>query len=171
MIRKKLIILGYPSVGKTSLVARWTRGIFSDRYLTTIGVKIEKKTIDANGESVLLQIWDLAGDVEIKGPAQAYIRGADLCLLVADGTRKDTLRGLLGLWADVMRQVGPIPVALALNKADLPDEWAVSDREISRIRNKGMSVFKTSAKSGEGVEDAFIELARQTLPASMRGVA
>jgi small GTP-binding protein len=171
VIRKKLILLGYPSVGKTSLVARWTRGIFSERYLTTIGVKIDKKAVEVDGQEVILQIWDLAGDVEIKGPAQAYIRGADICLLVADGTRKETLRALLGLWGEVMRQVGKIPVALALNKADLPEKWVISEAEISRIRKKGVPVFKTSAKSGGGVEEAFIDLTHRSLQRSLRGVA
>jgi small GTP-binding protein len=171
MVRRKVILLGCPAVGKTSLVARWTKGIFSDRYLATVGVKINKKTVEFDGSTVMLQIWDLAGDVEIKGPAQAYIRGAHACLLVADGTRKDTLGLSLKLLEQGTRELGQIPVALAVNKADLVEKWAVSDAEIASIEKLGISVFKTSAKSGIGVEQAFFDLARKTVGTSIKGVA
>src|SRR5689334_13205249 len=64
MFRRKLILVGSPGVGKTSLATRFTKGIFSDRYLTTIGVKIEKKTIWINGEEINIQFLDVAGTTE-----------------------------------------------------------------------------------------------------------
>src|SRR5262245_56687443 len=116
--RKKLALIGAPGVGKTSLVARWVRGIFSEKYLSTIGVKIDKKSVVVNGEEISFQVWDLAGDIELKGTARAYIRGTDACLLVADGTRRDTLDAAVLLAAQVREQVGRIAFCLIVNKSD-----------------------------------------------------
>lgn len=163
MLRKKLILLGAPQVGKTSLVARWVKGIFSDRYLSTIGVKVEKKQIEIGKESLSLQIWDLMGDIDISGPALTYIRGASAMLLVADGTRLETVYQALNLASLVISKVGHIPCALALNKLDQEQSWEVGGALISQLEKQGWSVLKTSALTGAGVEAVFMHLAFQLL--------
>jgi nucleoside-triphosphatase THEP1 len=62
MIQKKVCMVGTSGVGKTSLVAKFVHSIFSDKYLTAVGVKIDKKTVTVDGNEVMLMIWDLAGD-------------------------------------------------------------------------------------------------------------
>jgi len=86
-LQKKICMLGAFSVGKTSLVKRYVDSVFSETYLTTVGVKIDKKVIDLSGRTVNLILWDLAGEDDINAFRMAYLRGAAGYVLVADGTR------------------------------------------------------------------------------------
>src|SRR4051812_29872267 len=85
MIQKKVCMIGTTAVGKTSLVARFVHSIFSDKYLTTVGVKIDKKVVAPDGTEVTLIIWDLAGDDDFQRLQTSYLRGTGGYLLVADG--------------------------------------------------------------------------------------
>jgi small GTP-binding protein len=87
MIQKKVCLLGTSGVGKTSLVAQFVHSMFSDKYLTTVGVKIDKKSMAVDGTEVTLVIWDLAGDDDFQRLQISYLRGTSGYLLVADGTR------------------------------------------------------------------------------------
>ncbi|MFN6951418.1 MAG: Rab family GTPase, partial [Albidovulum sp.] len=86
MIQKKICLLGAFAVGKTSLVARFVRSTFSDKYLTTVGVKIDRKDLDLPGTPVTLMLWDLAGEDEFNTVQMSYLRGSAGLLIVADGT-------------------------------------------------------------------------------------
>ena len=97
MIEKKICMLGSFAVGKTSLVTRFVTSIFSDRYLTTIGVKIDKKIVSLAGRDITLIVWDIHGDDEFQRIRTSYLRGASGYLLVVDGTRRDTLATAMGL--------------------------------------------------------------------------
>lgn len=154
-----MCMLGAFSVGKTSLVRRYVESVFSDAYLTTVGVKIDKKTVEVNGQPVALILWDIAGEDEVASVRMSYLRGAAGYLLVADGTRAATLEVARSLRARVEAELGPLPFVLLLNKADLVAEWAVTDEELNALRSSGWSMRLTSAKTGAGVEDAFRELA------------
>jgi len=90
-LQKKICMLGGFSVGKTSLVKRYVQSVFSETYLTTVGVKIDKKTVDLPERSVNLILWDLAGEDDIGSLRITYLRGAAGYVLVADGTRPATL--------------------------------------------------------------------------------
>ena len=91
MIQKKLCMIGAFAVGKTSLVARFVKSIFSEKYLTTVGVKIDKKTLGVGDQEVTLIVWDLAGEDEFLQVRMSYLRGSAGYFLVADGTRRATL--------------------------------------------------------------------------------
>ena len=160
MIQKKVCLLGTSGVGKTSLVARFVHSLFSDKYLTTVGVKIDKKTIPVDGTEVTLVIWDLAGDDDFQRLEASYLRGTSGYLLVADGTRRVTLDLALELQKRVAATLGPAPFILALNKVDLAPQWEVDEARIAALAADHFKVIKTSAKDGAGVEGAFSDLAR-----------
>src|SRR5207302_7436931 len=85
-LQKKICVLGGFGVGKTSLVKRYIESIFSESYLTTVGVKIDKKTVDLTDRIVNLILWDIAGEDDLSSLRVAYLRGSAGYLLVADGT-------------------------------------------------------------------------------------
>jgi small GTP-binding protein len=161
MIQKKVCLLGTSGVGKTSLVARFVHSMFSEKYLTTVGVKIDKKTVNVGDTEVMLMIWDLAGDDDFQRLQASYLRGTSGFLLVADGTRATTLDHVLELKERVAGEMGAAPFILALNKADLAPQWEIDDARLAALARDGWSVIKTSAKAGEHVEEAFVELARR----------
>ncbi len=109
MIKKKVCMLGAFAVGKTSLVQRFVHSIFSEKYKTTLGVKIDKKSIDIDDAPVELILWDLAGEDEFMKVRNSYLRGSAGYLLVADGTRPETLGIAEQLKSRVNDEVGEIP--------------------------------------------------------------
>jgi small GTP-binding protein len=159
MLQKKVCMLGAFGVGKTSLVRRYVQSIFSDNYLTTVGVKIEKKTLEIDGESLILLLWDIAGEDEVAPIRTSYLRGAAGYFLVADGTRAETLDTARSIQSRVEAEVGAVPFLLLLNKADLQESWDVSDDALATLESAGWGIVRTSAKTGRGVEEAFQELA------------
>lgn len=160
MLQKKICMLGGFSVGKTSLVKRYVQSIFSETYLTTVGVKIDKKTVDLPDDKVVsLILWDLAGEDDMGSLNMSYLRGSAGYVLVADGTRPATLEMALSLRRRVEADIGALPFVLLLNKNDLTEQWAVSDEALEDLRQNGWWVRSSSARTGEGVEDAFRDLA------------
>ena len=165
MIQKKICMLGATGVGKTSLVSRYVLSVFSDKYLTTIGVKVDKKTVPVDGNEVTLLLWDIYGQDEFQTVRTSYLKGASGYLLVADGTRQLTLDTARELQKTAEGVVGRVPFVLVLNKSDLAGEWRLDDKAILKMANEGWTIIKTSAKTGEGVEEAFLTLARKVVAA------
>lgn len=163
MIRKKVCMLGAFAVGKTSLVQRFVKSIFNERYLTSLGVKIDKKSVAIDGQDVELILWDLEGEDEFLTVRLSYLRGSSGFLLVVDGTRAETLDTALALRDKVEAEFGKMPFAVLINKADLADEWNIDAGAIGRLAARGWIVLETSAKTGQGVEDAFHSLATAML--------
>jgi len=161
VIQKKVCMLGAYAVGKTSLVQRFVKDVFSDTYQTTVGVKITKKTIAVGGEDLSLLLWDLHGDDEFQTVHASYLRGASGALLVADGTRASTLERALELQRRLRAAAGEVPVQWILNKNDLEDDWVVNDERLLELELEPAVVLRTSAKTGDRVEDAFQALARR----------
>ena len=161
MLQKKICLLGAFGVGKTSLVRRFVASIFSDNYLTTVGVKIDKKVMSAvNGsEPMALILWDIAGEDEVAAVRVSYLRGAAGYLLVVDGTRPETLDTAESIQARIGAEIGNVPFIALLNKSDLQDEWALSAERIAALEAAGWTFARTSAKTGMGVEACFEDLA------------
>jgi len=160
VIRKKICMLGGFAVGKTSLVQQYVKGIFSEKYHATVGVKIDKKTVTVEDREVALIIWDIAGEKDFFKMRQSYLRGAAGYLVVVDGTRRDTLQVAFDAHSMANSQSGPgTPSVLLANKADLHAEWTITPQDISGLTDQRWTVFLTSAKTGENVELAFQTLA------------
>ena len=166
-VSKKMCLIGVFGVGKTSLIRRFVDGQFSDQYLSTVGVKISRKTIVLPPESapdhdLQLLVWDLEGHTKFKSIAPSYLQGSKGALVVADVSRPETIERIpehLSLFYSVNPQ-GKIIVAL--NKVDLIDpEKAVKifHSTQSLYRERVLSIYQTSAKTGEYVDKIFEELA------------
>jgi small GTP-binding protein len=171
-ISRKISLLGDFAVGKTSTVARSVRNTFSDSYLTTVGVKVDTKALTRpDGQVVRLVLWDIAGANALDQMRANYIGGTQGLLLVADGTRADTVVTALGLRDQANRLLGrTLPAVLLLNKSDLAGEWDVAPERIREL-GRVLPVFSTSARTGEGIEEAFGTLAdaMASAPANLSG--
>lgn len=163
MIQKKICMVGVYGTGKTCLVQQYVHSIFSAKYLTTVGVKIDKKQVKVGDEDVNLLLWDLEGRDGIRDITTSYIRGAHGIIYVADGTRRETVDQLGDIQKLVTDSVGHIPSIIALNKVDLTEDWKLSEADELSAGGPGVHRLRTSAKTGEGVEAAFQWLAETTL--------
>lgn len=156
-------MLGVYSVGKTSLVRSFVYSIFDDRYLSTVGVKIDKKLVETGDQPIEFLLWDIAGEDDHFSVPPSYLRGASGYLLVIDGTRKATFDRALDLQQRTEEAIGPIPFIAVLNKADLTDLWEVGPKDLAELDKMNWTFIKTSAKLGTGVEEAFYKLGQKIL--------
>lgn len=166
MLQKKICLLGSFAVGKTSLARRFVHSAFSDQYHTTIGVKIDRKEVEVDGQPVKLLIWDIHGDDEFQKVRASYLRGMSGYFLVADGTRPETMETIAMLNELANETVGEIPFILLINKADLADEWRIPEEDLAALAAKGWTIHRTSAKSGDHVEESFHQLTERILAQS-----
>jgi len=162
MIQKKICLLGAFSVGKTSLIKRFVESIFDEKYLTTLGVKIDKKNVEVDGDDVRLMIWDLEGEDDYSKIKTNHLRGASGYILVADGTRPDTLETARSIHQLARQTLGKVPAILAMNKVDLEDQWSVTESAIGLL-DPDLDLIRTSALSGQNVEQLFASLAKRLL--------
>ncbi len=170
-MKAKVCLVGEPAVGKTSLIRRYISGHFDDSYVPTLQAKFASKrlTLDLHPEDtrvhLTLIIWDIVGD---KGMRQllkeAYFFGAQGILAVCDITRRATLEDLRSWWRSVMDTVGEVPWVVAVNKSDLTGRYAFGEEKLHMVSDLLVSATQcTSAKTGDGVEEAFELLGLQVV--------
>ena len=159
MIQKKVCMLGATGAGKTSLVRQFVKSVFSEKYHSTIGVKVDKKVVRLEDEQVTMMLWDLQGEDDEFKIKPSFLRGASGYILVVDLTRKETLDIAKRIQLMIEDEVGQVPFRILFNKNDLTDEIQIDHEWM--VEFAGEKVLRTSAKTGENVEDAFIGLARK----------
>jgi small GTP-binding protein len=164
-VSKKICLLGDFAVGKTSLVRRFVYDRFDDKYISTIGVKVSRKTVAVpRADEVVeltMMLWDLAGSEEFSRVRASYLRGAAGAILVCDLTRPETLAGLRS-YVDALATVSPgAQLILAANKHDLDAQRHLEQAEIEAVAaSLGAPHYLTSAKTGSEVEALFRHLGR-----------
>ncbi len=156
-LSKKVILLGHFGVGKTSLIKRFVHQKFSEEYLTTIGVKIDKKVVTVDGKELSMIIWDIAGETVSQRVPESYKLGANGAIFVFDLTRPSTYEKLEEEIAYLKSILPPTPFVLVGNKVDLVEEDKLNTiKQILPNKN----IFFSSAKTGNNVEDLFNSLAK-----------
>ncbi len=163
MIQKKICMVGLFGTGKTCLVQQYVHSIFSTKYHSTVGVKIDRKVVQVDGASVTMVLWDLAGRDAEQDISVSYLRGAHGIIYVVDGTRRESFDQAFELRELAQATVGEVPSVVALNKTDLKDQWILGPLDDSAMAAHPWHRLRTSAKTGEGVEAAFTWLAQHTL--------
>ena len=163
----KIILIGSSGVGKSSLIQRYTQKTFEDVYDCTIGVDFFTKTIDVNGKTVKLQIWDTAGTEKYRSITSSYYRGSHCALIVFDLTSKDSFESL-PTWIENYykncNQEFDKNVIMIGNKIDLSEKRDVTQEKINDfIKLNNLVYFETSAKTGENVDESFQYIAQKLM--------
>jgi len=165
---KKVCLLGDPAVGKTSLIRKYVYDVFDDSYIPTIGTKVTKKSLEfAVGDQPIhlsILIWDILGQKEFMTFHKAYFQGSEAGLLVCDATRPETIDNL-NIWITSFHDaIGKVPIIFLVNKMDLvkPDcfDSCKIDALIKKFETK---YFRTSAKDGTNVEEAFKAISQKLI--------
>jgi small GTP-binding protein len=161
VISRKICILGDFAVGKTSLVDRFLGDRFFGKYHASIGAKVDTKDAALpDGSSVRLAVWDIAGTDAPTEVFLRYLRGSSGYLLVADGTRAESLSRALELRDAVESHLAVLPFVGLINKADLTDQQEIDDGMLAPLRKANETWLRTSAFDGANVERAFYLLLR-----------
>ena len=162
----KAIIVGDSSVGKSSLLYRYTEQDWNPHYIATIGVDFKVMTFERDSKIVKLQLWDTAGQDRFRTIVHTYYRGAHAVLLVFAVDDRESFENLEEWMGDVHRfATNGVPVVLVGNKCDCrPEEVAVPDDEAEALAQRmGATYLKTSARMNQGVDDAFTTLLEKGL--------
>jgi Ras-related protein Rab-2A len=156
-----MVVIGDTGVGKSCLLLQFVDRRFSSVHDLTIGVDFGSRIIELSGEKVKLQIWDTAGQESFRSIARSYYRDAAGALLVFDVTRRDTFDHL-SRWLDETRQFASSNICISLvgNKADFASKRVIQREEAQSFADEnGLFYIETSAKSADGVDDAFLKTA------------
>lgn len=160
MTSKKVILAGSFGVGKTSLFNQFIHNKFDDKYLTTIGVKVNKKVLNIDGRELSILLWDIAGEVSQDKVPVTYFLGASGVIYVFDLSRPTTYKNI-DEDVEYLKEVldGGV-IRIVGNKKDL-----ISDEELEKIRGELTLPFDiaTSAKTGENVENLFFDMGQALL--------
>jgi len=160
MLSRKVILTGSFGVGKTSLFSRFIHDSFSDRYITTIGVKVDKKSVEVNEEQISILLWDIAGEVTQDKVPRSYFLGASAIIYVFDLTRPSTYKNM-DLDITYLKTMLPDAVIKIVgNKKDLLTEEKLLEIQTDLAASTTML---TSAKTGENVENLFQTIASSFL--------
>ena len=169
-IKKKVCLLGSYGVGKTSLVRRFVHNKFEEKYLSTIGVQISRKTLNNNSRKINLYIWDIANIEKFDSIVKSYISGAHGAIIVSDLTRPSSLSST-NEFAENFKSINPHGELIFVgNKTDLENDIKISEEEFrSNFYSSSDNIFFTSAKSGKNVEEMFQSLGLKLIGAEKSG--
>jgi small GTP-binding protein len=173
--RRKICLLGDAAVGKTSLIQRYVMDKFDDKYVVTLGTKVTMKdvVIEKPGEegavNLTLMIWDILGQREFKRLQASFYKGSNGTIVVADLTRRETLDNIHDWILALFNTAGKVPALLLINKSDLSEQAAFTEDDIKKIAEKyNTSYLFTSAKTGENVEKAFLNMSNMLLDSGQK---
>jgi len=166
----KIIVIGDPAVGKTSLLRNFSGEGFESEYIATVGVNITKEKVSIKNDigeekEVSLMIWDIAGQPQFYMLHRPYFNGADGMMLVYDTTRSSSFSNVNNWYSTSVKYgLSGIPRVLIGNKIDLKDEKKIILPMAEHLSQKlNASFFETSALTGENVKSIFYKIAELTL--------
>ncbi len=168
--RYKVVVIGDPEVGKTSMILRFTENVFRKTYIMSIGVNVTTKIIEVGDLQVEFVIWDVAGQSKFDLARRSFYEGASGQLIVFDLTRPNTFDSVAKWHRDIKLSLKKdIPGFVIGNKADLTSRIAVGRDEIDpTLSGMGLEYIEASAVTGKNVQAAFIKLALQLVSSSKK---
>ncbi len=158
----KIVLIGDPAVGKTSLIQKYTLGKFEKKYIKTIGAQFSQFSENIEGQKVHLFIWDIAGQDDFALMRATFYRGARGCIMVYSLVDDESFKNLKTWYEDIKKHCGDLPVAIFGNKVDLVNEKKLDDSKVDSLRSDIAFIghYYTSAKTGINVLDAFQSLVK-----------
>eukprot|EP01088_Endostelium_zonatum_P008698 TRINITY_DN21857_c0_g1_i1.p1 TRINITY_DN21857_c0_g1~~TRINITY_DN21857_c0_g1_i1.p1 ORF type:complete len:219 (-),score=45.96 TRINITY_DN21857_c0_g1_i1:64-720(-) len=158
----KIVLLGEGSVGKTSLVMRYTKDTFNTKHEVTIQAAFLQKNLTfPNGQRYSLNIWDTAGQERFRALSPLYYRDAHGALLVYDITDNSSFDRVKSWVKELKKTQSQVAIAIVGNKIDLERSRAVNKDEVEEYaRSIGAKCYLTSAKLNQGLDELFLDMTK-----------
>ena len=163
----QLLIIGDSTVGKTSILSRYTNGDFNPHYLATVGLDFFKKDEVYNGKTIRIKIWDTAGQERYKSLTQGYFRNAEGIMIVYDVSNLVSFENLKYWIQSIKTHIdidkGEVPAIIIGNKIDIFEREVKKEDAENFAKEQGFKYFETSAKNGKGVNECIKYLVKSVL--------
>ena len=159
----KLLLVGDSGVGKSSILSRYVDELYTEEFISTVGVDFKIKTIDIHNQVCKIQVWDTAGQERFKSITSVYYKGANGCIVVYDITNKDSFDHVHN-WLTELETYAPIgiPILLVGNKSDMTKDRMVSEEDgIQLAKDYNLDFVETSAKKNDNIDTAFLSLSEK----------
>jgi len=163
-IAMKILVVGNGAVGKSSMIQRYCKNVFTKEYKKTIGVDFLEKVISLDdGTEIRLMLWDTAGQEEFNAITKSYYRGAQACVLAFSTTDRPSFNQVEMWKSKLEEQVDSnIPLVLVQNKIDLLDQAVVNKEEAEELAKKlKLRFYRTSVKEDLNINEVFKYLAEK----------
>ena len=159
----KIILVGDPGVGKTSILTKFVTNEFQSVYSSTIGVEFKLKDIYVNNNCARLKIWDTCGQEKFRAITRQYFKNSNGVFIVFDLTNKDTIKRLNVWMKDINDNItNDFFVFLIGNKVDIKDrDISISEEAKQFANNKKINYYEVSAKTGSGIYNVFEKMANK----------
>ena len=161
----KILTIGESGVGKTCILRRFVENKFLKNHLATIGIDFKTKTLNINNKEIKLKIWDTAGQERFRNITTQYYKGADGIVLVYDVTDDGSFEKIRDWMAQIQSNAQRDELGLVLlgNKCDIEPRVVTEDQGSKMAEELKVSYFETSALNGQGINEAFEQLARDIM--------
>ena len=162
----KIVLLGETSVGKTSIISRFASNSFNPNTLSSLSAQFVSKTVEIDGKSLKLDLWDTAGQEKYRALAKIFYKDARVIIFVYDITNEKTFEEIKNYWYNETKENVEEDVIYCLvgNKNDLYEEEKVSEKEAQEYADQINAIFKsTSALSNTGIPNLFDNVVRKIL--------
>jgi len=166
-IKFKITVIGDGMVGKTSLIKKFTKGSFKQDYIKTIGAQFFVFDQEFNENKIKLLIWDIAGQANFNFIRTSFYNKSDAVIIVYsledNDLGKNSFNHIVDWYTDISKYCDEIPVVIFANKVDLIDQNNLDDSKIQNLIDKYqfLGLYKTSAKTGKGVNKAFNDIIKK----------
>ena len=162
----RVLTIGYTDVGKTSIILRFTKNQFNDKYVSTIGIDFKSKTLEIDKNSVKITVFDTAGQEKYKGIVKSFYNKANGILLTFDLSNKESF-SRLDYWVEELKEhiaSNELYILLVGNKKDKKEREVTFEEAQQYAENNNFGgYFEVSAKDGEGINEMFINVAKRSL--------
>ena len=161
----KILTIGESGVGKTCILRRFVENKFLKNHLATIGIDFKTKNLIINNKEIKLKIWDTAGQERFRNIATQYYKGADGIVLVYDVTDDGSFEKIRDWMAQIQANAEKDDLGLVLlgNKCDVEPRVVTEEQGNKMAEELHISYFETSALTGQGIKEAFEQLARDIM--------